>query len=169
MVRAAGSKKGIELGVFTGYTSLCFAEALPEDGKLIAIDVSDEFTSIAHKYWAEAGVDKRIELRLEGGIKVLQELISEPSNLNSFDFAYVDADKPNYPEYFDLLANLIRPGGFIMFDNVLWSGKVTDPESRKSDPNTQGLYTVAKKALGDLRFRTHSINFSDGLCIAQKI
>ena len=120
MVRIAGSKKGIELGVFTGYTSLCFAEALPEDGKLIAIDVSEEFTGIAHKYWAEAGVDKRIDLRLDGGLKVLEELIAVPANLNSFDFAYVDADKPNYPHYFELLAQLIRPGGFIMFDNVLW-------------------------------------------------
>ena len=77
MVRVAGAKKGIELGVFTGYTSLCFAEALPEDGKLIAVDVSKEFTGIAHKYWAEAGVDKKIELRLDGGLKVLQELISD--------------------------------------------------------------------------------------------
>ena len=133
MVRVAGAKKGIELGVFTGYTSLCFAEALPEDGKLIAVDVSEEFTGIAHKYWAEAGVDKKIELRLDGGLKVLQELIADKENLNSFDFAYVDADKPNYPHYFDLLAQLLRSGGFIMFDNVLWSGKVVDPEIRSTD------------------------------------
>ncbi len=92
------------MGVFTGYTSLCFAEALPKDGKLIAIDVSEEFTSIAHKHWEEAGVDKIIELRLEGGLKVLNELKSESSNLNSFDFAYVDADKPNYPHYLEHLA-----------------------------------------------------------------
>ena len=169
MVRVAGAKKGIELGVFTGYTSLCFAEALPEDGKLIAVDVSEEFTGIAHKYWAEAGVDKKIDLRLDGGLKVLQELIAAKDNLNSFDFAYVDADKPNYPHYFDLLAQLLRSGGFIMFDNVLWSGKVVDPAIRSTDHNTEALYTVAKRALNDPRFRTHSINFSDGLCIAQKI
>ncbi len=100
---------------------------------------------------------------------MLNELLEDPANLNSFDFAYVDADKPNYPHYFDLLAQLIRPGGFILFDNVLWSGKVTDPNLRATDAYTEALYTVSKKALNDPRFRTHSINFSDGLCIAQKI
>lgn len=142
LVRLANSKKGIELGVFTGYTSLCFAEALPADGKLIAVDVNDAFTNVAQKYWKEAGVDKRIELRLEGGIKVLDELIATEGNINTFDFAYVDADKTNYPFYFERLAKLLRPGGFIMFDNVLWGGNVTIEEKRKYDITTHSLYSV---------------------------
>ena len=126
MVKVAKAKRGIELGVFTGYTSLCFAEALPKDGELIAIDVDAKFTEVGQKYWKEAGVEDRIKLRLEGGTIVLNELLGTPSNHNSFDFAYVDADKENYLSYFDKLSQLIKPGGFIMFDNVLWSGQVVD-------------------------------------------
>jgi caffeoyl-CoA O-methyltransferase len=95
-------------------------------------------------------------------------LLSIPTNHNTFDFAYVDADKPNYLSYFDKLSLLIKPGGFIMFDNVLWSGSVVDEAKRKEDEATRVLYEVVQKALNDSRFHTHAINFSDGLCIAQK-
>ena len=143
MVRIAKAKKGIELGVFTGYTSLCFAEQLPQEGGLlVAIDVDEDFTNLAKKYWKEAGVEERIQLRLEGGVKVLDELISDPNQVETFDFAYVDADKPNYLNYFERLAKLLRPGGFIMFDNVLWSGKVADPAIRESDIDTKVLHDV---------------------------
>ncbi len=135
IVRTANAKKGIEIGVFTGYTSLCFAEALQPNGILYAIDVSETFTSIAQKYWKEAEVDHKIKLSLDGGIKTMDALIADESNINTFDFAYVDADKPNYPEYFNRLARLLRPGGFIMFDNVLWRGSVADPEQMKTDVN----------------------------------
>jgi caffeoyl-CoA O-methyltransferase len=114
-------------------------------------------------------VDKKITLRLEGGTAVLDELLADPSQVGTFDFAYVDADKPNYPLYFEKLALLLKSGGFIMFDNTLWSGKVADPEMRAKDQNTQALYTVATTALNDPRFKTHSIAFSDGLTIAQKL
>ena len=99
---------------------------------------------------------------------MLDELLGTPSNHNSFDFAYVDADKENYLSYFDKLSQLIKPGGFIMFDNVLWSGQVVDEAKRKEDEITRVLYEVVQKALKDSRFQTHSINFSDGLCIAHK-
>ncbi len=152
LARLAKAKKGIELGVFTGYSALCFAEALPEDGKLIAIDVDKVYTDVAEKYWKEAGVDHKIQLRLEGGSKVLDELISESSNHNSFDFAYVDADKPNYLTYFEKLERLIRPGGFIMFDNILWQGFVADEKKREEDEITKTMYQVVQKALNDSRF-----------------
>ena len=169
MVRLAKAKKGIELGVFTGFTTLCFAEQLPkDDGLLVAIDVDENFTNLGKKYWKEADVEDRIQLRLDGGIKVLDELIADPSHVGTFDFAYVDADKSNYINYFERLAKLLRPGGFIMFDNVLWYGNVADPALRESDLNTKTLHDVVQAALNDARFETHSILFSDGLCIAQK-
>ena len=170
LVKLAGAKKGIELGVFTGYTSLCFAEALPKDGgRLVAIDVSEEFTSLGKKYWEQAGVADRIELHLEGGIAVLDSLLAKEDERGTYDFAYVDADKSNYPNYFERLAELLRPGGFIMFDNVLWNGQVTNPETRKNDENTAALYGVVKKAQADARFKVHGILFSDGLAIAYKL
>jgi len=100
---------------------------------------------------------------------VLDELLADPAHVGTFDFAYVDADKPNYPLYFERLAILLRSGGFIMFDNTLWGGKVADPAEREKDEKTQALYTVATTALNDPRFKTHSIAFSDGLTIAQKL
>ena len=133
MVRLAKAKRGIEVGVFTGFTSLCFAEALQKDGELIAIDVDSTFAEVGKKYWKEAGVEDRIKLRLEGGNAVLDELLSVPENHNTFDFAYVDADKPNYLSYFSKLSDLIKPGGFIMFDNVLWKGYVADEAKRNED------------------------------------
>ena len=169
LVRVSGGKKGIELGVFTGYTSLCFAEALPADGKLIAIDVSEEYTNLGRKYWKLAGVDDKIQLRLDGGVKVLEELLADPANLGTFDFAYIDADKPSYPVYLKLLTKLLRPGGFVMIDNVLWKGMVADPHLRETDEETKALYGVVIDALKSPEFRTHAITFSDGLAIAQKI
>jgi predicted O-methyltransferase YrrM len=140
LVRLAQCRKGIEVGVFTGYSSLAFAEALPDDGKLLAIDVSDEYCNLAIKYWKEAGVDHKIELNLEGGIKALDNLLSKRSELGTYDFSYVDANKTDYPTYFEKLAKLMRVGGFIMFDNVLWSGQVLDEEKRKNDPSAKALY-----------------------------
>lgn len=140
LAKLAGAKKGIELGVFTGYTSLCFAEVLPADGILIAIDVNYEYTTMAMKYFKAAGVSKKIKLRLEGGIHVLDELLADPSQVGTFDFAYVDADKANYPNYLDRLALLLRPGGFIMFDNVLWSGTTAIKKCREKDEDTMALY-----------------------------
>jgi len=169
LLRASGAKKGIELGVFTGYTSLCFAEALPADGQLVAIDVSEEFTALARKYWKLASVEDKVSLRLEGGHVVLAELLADPKQVGTFDFAYIDADKPSYPDYLPALIKLLRPGGFIMIDNVLWSGKVQDEQLRTTDKETKALYDTVMLALESPELRTHTIAFSDGLTIAQKI
>ena len=127
LVQLTGAKRGIEVGTYTGYSALNLAEGLPSDGKLICLDVSDEFTSLGKKYWKEAGVDDRIELILGPGVDTLDSMIAEEDKLNSFDFAYVDADKPNYKLYYERLLQLMKPNGFIMFDNMLWRGKVCEP------------------------------------------
>ena len=126
LVQISNSKKGIEVGVFTGYSALCLAEGLPSDGNLIAIDISEEFTSLGKKYWREAGVDSKIELKLGNGVDILDQMIENEENLESFDFAYVDADKPNYLNYYERILKLLRKGGFIMFDNMVWKGHVID-------------------------------------------
>ena len=169
MVKLGKCKKGIELGVFTGYSSLCFAEVLPEDGKLVSIDVNPDFTALAQKYWKLAKVDHKIDLRLEGGITVLDEFLSDPDQKGTFDFAYVDADKENYGVYFDKLVELLRVGGFIMFDNVLWHGKVTNEDTRKDDPNATALYETVEKAMNDKRVKVHTILLADGLAIVEKV
>ena len=122
LVQLAKAKKGIELGTFTGYSALCMAQKLPEDGKLITVDIDPETNKIAKKYWEMAGVQNKIEAKIQAGTEVLDGLLGDPNHKGTFDFAYVDADKPNYPIYFQKLVDLLRPGGFIMFDNVLWGG-----------------------------------------------
>ena len=139
LVQLTGAKRGIEVGTYTGYSALNLAEGLPSDGKLICLDVSDEFTSLGKKYWKEAGVDDRIELILGPGVDTLDSMIAEEDKLNSFDFAYVDADKPNYKLYYERLLQLMKPNGFIMFDNMLWRGKVCEPYQEGETEQTTAL------------------------------
>jgi len=167
IVKAAKCRKGIEVGVFTGYSALCFAEALPEDGKLRAFDVSEEFMSIGKKYWKLANLDHKIDISLEGGDKGLDSLIALEGE-QSYDFAYIDADKPNYPVYFEKIIRLLKRGGFVMVDNILWKGHVADPEKRKNDVNTKTCYELTKSALGNKELDTHVINIADGLLISYK-
>ena len=122
LIKATGAKQGIEVGVFTGYSALCMAQALPSDGKLIALDISEDFTSIGRKYWKEAGVDKKIDLRLGPAVEILDALCLDKNNLEDFDFAYIDADKQNYLNYYQRIMKLLKPNGFIMLDNVIWKG-----------------------------------------------
>lgn len=126
MIKLAQCKRGIEVGVFTGYSALCFALGMPDDGKLIAIDISEDYTNLGKKYWQLAGVDHKIDLQLGSGLEILNNLLKDESNHGSFDFAYIDADKTNYGNYFLALKSLLRKGGFIMIDNILWSGRVAD-------------------------------------------
>ncbi|CDW86210.1 sam-dependent methyltransferase [Stylonychia lemnae] len=168
IVKLANAKKGIELGVFTGYSALSFAEALPEDGLLIAIDVSKEWTDIGMKYWKEAGVDHKIQLRLEGGIIVLDELLADENNKNTFDFAFIDADKNNYPNYYDRIIQLLRSGGFLMIDNTIWNGKIADEEQRTNDQETAHIWQIVDLAMNDERVEVHTIYLSDGLTIVKK-
>ena len=114
------------------------AEGLPEDGKLLALDISEEWTNLGKKYWKEAGVDHKIDLILGDACETLDNLIEDPSNLDSFDFAFIDADKPNYPKYYEKLLQLLKPNGFIMVDNVLWGGSVVG-DIKQTDKNTLAL------------------------------
>ncbi|MFB8790107.1 MAG: class I SAM-dependent methyltransferase, partial [Potamolinea sp.] len=127
LVQLIGAKKVLEIGVFTGYSSLVVALSLPSDGKIIACDISAEDTNIARRYWEKAGVADKIELRLAPALQTLDELIASVE-INSFDFVFIDADKRNYPEYYERALQLVRIGGLIAIDNVLWSGKVADPQ-----------------------------------------
>lgn len=125
LVRMLGARKVLEVGVFTGYSSCSIALGLPEDGRIVACDVSEEWTSIARRYWRELGVEQRIELRLAPAVQTLDALILEGEN-GTFDFAFIDADKENYHEYFERALLLVRRGGVIAIDNVLWHGRVID-------------------------------------------
>jgi caffeoyl-CoA O-methyltransferase len=157
IIKTTNCKKGIEIGVFTGYSALCMAEALPKDGKLIAIDISEEFTNLGKKYWKLAGLDDIIDLRLGPGVEILDNLINSEENLNSFDFAYVDADKPSYLNYYERIVKLLKPNGFIFFDNIMWSGRVADETMRANDANTKALFEVNQIALKDERVEAHVI------------
>ena len=143
MVGLMGAKRGIEVGTFTGYSALCFAEALPEDGKLVCLDVSKEFTDLAVKYWKKAGVDHKIELQLGPATEYLEKLISEGGE-GTFDFGFIDADKENYQRYYEYVLKLLRKGGFVAIDNVLWSGKVVGEDESAMDEETLALKRIGE-------------------------
>ena len=168
MVQISGAKRGIEVGTYTGYSALNLAEGLPSDGKLICLDVSQEYTDLGKKYWKEAGVDDRIELILGPGVETLDNMIEDESNLNSFDFAFVDADKPNYQNYYERLLKLIKPNGFIMFDNVLWRGKVCEPYVEGENYMTTALRDLNAFLQTDERIDLCMIPIADGVTIARK-
>ena len=130
LVKLMGARRTLEIGVFTGYSSLCVALALPSGGRIVAFDVSEEWTSIARRFWEEAGVAGKIELRMKDAISGLDELLIKGQR-DSYDFAFIDADKKEYGEYFERVLRLIRRGGLIMIDNVLWAGRVLDSNHRK--------------------------------------
>ncbi|MFN0084873.1 MAG: class I SAM-dependent methyltransferase [Blastocatellia bacterium] len=141
LLKLIGARKTLEVGVFTGYSSLSTALALPEDGKIIACDVSEEWTAIARRYWAEAGVAGKVDLRLAPAIETLDGLLAD-GQAGSFDFAFIDADKAHYDDYYERALKLVRRGGLLLFDNMLWYGKV-------ADPNVQDVDTAALRALNE--------------------
>lgn len=159
LVRLAGVKRYLEVGVFTGYSSLSVAMALPEDGKILACDISEEFTSIARRYWREAGVADKVDLRLAPAIETLQSL-----EASSFDFMFIDADKPNYDAYYEHGLRLVRPGGFIAIDNVFWSGKVADASIQ--DDNVGAIRRLNAKLHEDPRIELAIVPIGDGLTLA---
>jgi len=165
LVELIGAKKALEVGVFTGYSSLSVALALPDDGKIIAADVSEEFTAIARRYWQEAGVADKIDLRLAPALETLDQLLAT-GQAETFDFAFIDADKENYDAYYERSLQLIRPGGLIAIDNVLWSGKVADPQYQ--DESTQALRALNEKLHHDERVALSLIPIADGLTLAIK-
>ncbi len=165
LVKLIGAKKTLEVGVFTGYSSLCVALAIPPDGKIIACDISEEFTSIAKRYWQQAQVADKIDLRLAPAVETLEQLLAQ-GQAETFDFAFIDADKESYSQYYELVLQLIRPGGLIAIDNVLWSGRVTQPEIQ--DSATTAIRNLNSKIHYDNRVDLSLLPVADGLTLVRK-
>lgn len=165
LFQLTGAKKTLELGVFTGYSSLCTALALPEDGKIVACDVSEEFTAVAQRYWQEAGVAHKIDLRLAPALETLDHLLAT-GQAGTFDFGFIDADKENYRHYYDRVFRLIRPGGLIVIDNVLWSGRVAQPDAQ--DEGTLAMREFNTQLQQDERVVLSLVPIADGLSLAWK-
>ncbi len=160
-----GARRYLEVGTFTGYSALVLAMALPPDGQVVACDVSESFTAVARRYWAEAGVAEKIDLRLAPALETLDGLMSDGQG-ESFDLAFIDADKENYDGYYERALTLLRPGGLIMVDNVLWSGSVID--ASKNDPDTLAIRALNKKIYKDNRVNISLLPVGDGLTLVQK-
>ena len=165
LAQLVGARRTLEVGVFTGYSALSVALALPEDGKVVACDVSEEWTSIGRRYWAEAGVAHKIDLRIAPAMATLDALIAE-GQLGSFDFAFIDADKGNYAGYFERALLLLRAGGLIAVDNTLWSGRVADPA--ENDADTVAIRAFNESLHHDLRISLSLLPIGDGLTLAMK-
>lgn len=166
LVQAIGARNCLEVGVFTGYSSLVVALALPDDGRIVACDVSEEWTSVARRYWAEAGVAPKIDLRLAPAIETLDRLIAD-GQAGRFDFAFIDADKPNYDGYYERALALLRPGGLVAIDNVLWGGSVIKPE-KDTDANTLAIRALNRKLRDDKRISLSMLPIGDGVTLAWK-
>ena len=165
LVRLIGARRTIEIGTFTGYSTLAVAQALPTDGKVIACDINEEWTSIARRYWKEAGLADKIDLRLGPAADTLKSLLST-GGAGTFDFAFIDADKSGYDAYYELCLQLIRPNGLIAVDNVLWSGAVVN--SKKRDADTDALRALNLKMRDDARVESVLLTVGDGLTLARK-
>ena len=163
IVRITKSKSCLEVGRFTGLSSLCIAKGLTANGKLVAIDNSDEFLSLAQKYWKLAGVDSKIESVIGDGVEVMQSMVDRQ---HSFDFIFIDADKSNYPHYYELSLQLIPTNGIIIIDNMLWHGDVADEE--KQDTQTKTIRDLNLKIQKDDRINYSLLPLSDGLSFIQK-
>jgi predicted O-methyltransferase YrrM len=166
LVQLMGATKTLEVGVFTGYSSLCVALMLPPEGKLVACDISHKYTAIAQRYWQAAGVEAKIDLKIAPALETLDRLLAE-GQAGTFDFAFIDADKGNYDSYYERSLQLLRPGGLIAIDNVLWSGRVTDPSIQ--DPETLALRALNAKLHQDRRIQLSLLSISDGLTLALKL
>jgi predicted O-methyltransferase YrrM len=164
LVRLIGARRCIEIGTFTGYSALAVALALPADGRIVACDVSAEWTDMARRFWREAGVDSKIELRLQPALLTLEELAHESAE--PFDFAFIDADKTSYLAYYETLLGLLRPGGLIAVDNTLWSGHVADPNDQSAD--TSALRAFNERVHRDERVDLSLLPLSDGLTLLRK-
>jgi caffeoyl-CoA O-methyltransferase len=165
LVKALDIRRAIEVGVFTGYSTLCVALAMPDNGRIVACDINKEWTDIAQRYWKEAEVDNKIELRLAPALDTLDALIDEQLQ-NKFDFAFIDADKAGYKDYYERALALIRPGGLIAIDNTLWNGNVTD-ESDQTE-STQAIRDLNRHLHADERVDISLLPIGDGLTLALK-
>ena len=166
LARLVGAKKTLEVGVFLGYSSTWVALALPADGRIVACDQSEEYTTQARQLWRAAGVEDKIELHLGPALATLDTLIGEGHG-GSFDFAFIDADKPNYSNYYDRAMLLVRPGGLVVIDNVLWHGDVADPS--QTDGETEAIRAFNRKLQADERVTLSVVPLGDGLTLACKL
>jgi caffeoyl-CoA O-methyltransferase len=162
LCRASGARRALEIGTFTGYSALCIARGLPEDGRLICCDVDAEWTAIGRRYWERAGVGHKVELRLGPALETLRAMPQE----ETFDFVFIDADKPSYRRYYEEVLPRVTRGGLVLLDNVLWSGLVADPEVH--DEHTVALRQVNDLIAADRRVDSVMLSVSDGLTIARK-
>jgi caffeoyl-CoA O-methyltransferase len=162
LVRALGARRALELGTFTGYSAICVARGLAPGGELVTCDLNGEWTAIARRYFEEAGVAGRIDVRLGPALETLRGLPAD----EPFDFAFIDADKTEYPDYYEECLRLLRPGGLIMLDNVLRGGRVADPED--DDPRTVATREVNDRAIADDRVDVAMLGVADGITLALK-
>lgn len=165
LIRLTGARRCLEVGTFTGYSTLTVALALPDDGRIVACDISESFTAMARRYWAEAKVEGKIDLRIAPAMETLDALLAD-GQAGSFDFAFVDADKENYDGYVERALELLRPGGLLAVDNVLWHGAVIDPA--KQDDDTRAIRALNDKLHGDQRIELSLVPIGDGLTLARK-
>lgn len=161
-----GAKRAVEIGTFTGYSAICIAQALGEEGELVCCDTSEEWTQVARRYWKEAGLDGRISLELGPGIETLNRLLAE-GEAGTFDFAFIDADKQNYPAYYERCFELLRPGGVIAVDNVLWGGSVADDADQQ--PSTRAIRRFNDAVAQDERVELSLVPIGDGVTLARKL
>jgi len=162
LTRVSGARHAVEVGTFTGYSALCIARALPADGTLLCCDISEEWTAIGRRYWAEAGVDSRIDLRIGPALETLRALPADAR----FDIAFIDADKSNYAEYYEEVLARMPPGGLVLLDNTIWSGKVLAPQSGDKDTVALAAFNAALAA--DDRVDVVLLTFRDGVTMARK-
>jgi len=165
LVELTGARRCIEIGTFTGYSSMAVALALPEDGQLVCCDVSEEWTSLARKYWGEAGVAGKIDLRIAPATETLDQLLADGEE-GAYDFAFIDADKTGYDGYYERLLRLVRPGGLIAIDNTLWGGTVLDQDTE--DEDTRAIQALNTKLAGDERITLCLLPVADGVTLARR-
>jgi len=163
LVQLMGARKALEIGTYTGYSALCVARALPDDGTLLACDISEPWTAIGKRYWREAGVSDKIDLRLAPALETLDQLI-QAGETGTFDFAFIDADKENYLAYYERALTLLRPGGLIAIDNTLWSGSVIDDTCQDTD--TRAIRAFNEALHTDTRVHISLVPIADGLTLA---
>ena len=166
LVKLMGAHRCLEIGTFTGYSSLAVALALDDDGTLLALDTSDEYTAVARRYWDEAGVADKVTLKLAPAIETLDEMLDADDQRHTYDFVFIDADKTNYDNYYERCLQLVRTGGLIAFDNTLQDGRVADPTN--DDENVVAIRELNEKLYADERIELSLLPIADGLTLCRK-
>ncbi|MSO73516.1 MAG: SAM-dependent methyltransferase [Rhodospirillaceae bacterium] len=165
LVETIGARKALEVGTFTGYSAMCVAKAMGPSGRIVALDVSEDYTAVARRHWAKAGVSDRIDLRLAPAAQSLAAMVAQGES-GTYDFAFIDADKTGYDTYYEYALKLLRAGGIVAIDNVLWSGRVIDPSDTSDDTNA--LRALNEKIVMDQRVTVSLVPIGDGLTLARK-